>query len=181
MKNENVKLKQLKQSELKSLRIKLFNNQNGICPILKTKMDFTESVIDHKHKTKNEKIGDNGKGLVRGCIHRCANTVEGKISNSYRRYGIEKMGISLPEFLRNMADYIENKPYIEDDCYLIHPNEAPKRKILTKTSYNKLKKEYNEKAKFPKYKTRNNKPIQILTKPLDRLFKKYGIIPKFYK
>jgi len=181
MKNENVKLKQLKQSELKSLRMKLFNDQNGICPILNIKMDFTESVIDHKHKTKKEIIGDNGKGLVRGCIHRCANTIEGKITNSYRRYGIEKMGISLPEFLRNMANYIENEPYKENNHYLIHPTEAPKRKILTKTSYNALKKVYDGKAKFPEYKTRDDKPIQILTKHLNKLFKKYGITPKFYK
>lgn len=94
------------------------------------------------------------------------------------RYGITQE--ELPTVLRSVADYLERAqlPYI-------HPSEAPKKQILTKTSYNKLKKAYTGKAKFPVYRTikkgKTIKNVQGLTKPLEKLFIEYGIEPTFYK
>jgi len=161
---------QLKQSEIKPLRIGLHKQQGSICPILKQKFDVSEMVIDHQHKNKKTDVnGVDGGGMVRGCIHNQANVIEGKISNTYKRYGLHKF-VSLPELLRNLADYLEreNLPYI-------HPSEAPKPKKLKKRSYNVLKKRYDGKAKFPPYPKTGK-----LTKPLVKLFEKYNIKPDFY-
>ena len=83
-------MKQLKNSELKPLRIKLHEEQNHICPVLNQKFDHVEMVIDHQHKRIADPIGVNGDGLVRGCIHNQANVIEGKITNTYKRYGLHK-------------------------------------------------------------------------------------------
>jgi len=160
----------LKQTDLKPLREKLHDEQHGICPILKQEFDVEEMVIDHQHKKKSDPIGENGGGLVRGCIHNQANVIEGKITNTYKRYGLHKF-ISLPELLRNLADYLErdNLPYI-------HPSEIEKPKKLKKHSYNALKRAYVGRAKFPAY-PKSGK----LTAPLKRLYERFNIMPEFYK
>ena len=162
-------MKQLKNSELKPLRIKLHEEQNHICPVLNQKFDHVEMVIDHQHKRIADPIGVNGDGLVRGCIHNQANVIEGKITNTYKRYGLHKF-IPLPELLRNLADYLE-----QDNLPLIHPSEKKKPKKLTKRSYKVLKRVYNGKGKFPEY-----PKSCLLTKPLKTLFKRFGVEPKFY-
>ena len=175
MKDKTIKIK---YSELKNIREELYNKQNGVCPVLKIKMDISDAVVDHKHMTKNDVIGDNGAGLIRGCIHKNANTVEGKITSAYKRYGIEKMGISLPEFLRNLADYIE-----QDPLPYIHPTETTKinkRIKLKKSSYNELKKKHSLlgiKAKLPLY----NEKTKKLTKALSKMYERCGLEPEFYK
>ena len=73
--------------------------------------------------------------------------------------------------LRNIADYVE-KPHYP----LMHPTEAPKIPKLKKSSYKKLKKVYDGRAKFPKYPKQKK-----LTVGLKALFEKYGIEPEFYK
>jgi len=164
-------MKELKQKDLNPLRAQLHNEQNGICPILKQQFDVSEMVIDHQHKyKKSDPNGVDGAGMVRGCIQYQANVIEGKVSNAYKRYGLHKF-ISLPDLLRNLADYLEqeNLPYI-------HPDEVEKPKKLMKSSYNLLKSSYNGKAKFPAY-PKSGK----ITKPLERLFEAYKIDPQFYK
>jgi len=163
-------MQQLKQSELKPLRIRLHKEQNNVCPILKQEFDLSEMVVDHQHKQKqSDTNGVNGGGMVRGCIHNQANVIEGKISNTYKRYGLHKF-IELPELLRNLADYLEqeNLPYI-------HPTERTKPKKLKKRCYNTLKKSYKGRAKFPPYPKSG-----LLTKPLRTLFERYEIEPQFY-
>ena len=59
---------------------------------------------------------------------------------------------------------------------MLHPTEAPKLPKLKKSSYNKLKKVYDGRAKFPPYPASKK-----LIKALEKLFKKYNIEPKFYK
>jgi hypothetical protein len=167
------KLRQLKQKEIKSLKIHLHKKQKRICPILGTKFKASKMVLDHQHKTKKEKIGKNGAGLARGAIHFQANVLEGKITNAFKRYGLAKFGITLPDFLRNLADYLEreNLPYI-------HPNEKPPKKKLMKRSYNKLRKLYDKKpikSKFPDF-PKSGK----LIKPLEKLYNHYGLQPEFY-
>lgn len=163
-------MQQLKQSELKPLREKLHKEQKGICPILKQKFDIIDFVLDHQHKRVGDPIGENGDGLVRGCIHNQANVIEGKITNTYKRYGLHKF-ISLPELLRNLADYLE-----QDNLPYIHPSEKAKDKKLKKRSYNTLKKAYSGKAKFPPYPKSGKNTV-----PLRRLFERFNILPEFYK
>jgi len=122
-------IKQITHAEFKILREKQWAIQKGICPILKIKIDYKDAVFDHKHKNKSEQIGEDGKGLLRGVIHFQANSWEGKVTNAFKRYGLHKFGISLPEALRNLADYIECPPLKEK---IVHPNERSKAKKLGK-------------------------------------------------
>lgn len=113
----------VKHTELSEFRKDQYNKQQGICPILKKKIVPQDSVLDHKHKLKNDPVNkdNSGGGLIRGVIHNSCNQVEGKIQNAYQRFGLENH-ISLPEFLRNLADYIENPPV--EQIY-VHPKEWP--------------------------------------------------------
>lgn len=153
---------------MRKLRRKQWLKQKKICPILKRKIPYEDAVFDHKHKTKAEKIGDNGKGLLRGVIHKQANVIEGKIANLYKRYGLHKL-ISLPELLRNIADYIENPPMKPK---YVHPNEREFKK-LTKTQYKKVCKVYFKlyprRKKLPKY-PKSGK----MTKEFEKILKEMG-------
>tara|TARA_R110002020_G_scaffold441478_2_gene652268 strand:- start:7507 stop:8004 length:498 start_codon:yes stop_codon:yes gene_type:complete len=164
-------LVQLKQGDLKKLRKKWYDEQNGICPILKCEIPFDRTCVDHQHKLKAELADETGKGICRGCIDRSANALEGKISNNFKRLGLNKY-TDLPSFLRNLADYLdENK--IQEDTQYIHPNEAPPKPKVKKSSYNKLVKAVNKQQKVPKY-TGN------LSKNLKALYEKYNLEPEFY-
>ena len=162
-----IKRRLLKHSEVKHYRKKIKESQNNKCLICER--DFTDTIqptLDHDHETY----------LVRGVLCRSCNAIEGKIKGMMRRYGLKD--IKMSEFLRNMAYYIEKEQYP-----YIHPMHKPKTKKLMKSSYNDLVREvrkYNETAA---------KPIKIpdypksgrLLKSLEKLYKKFGIIPKFYK
>ena len=162
-----MKLKQITQAELKEFRYKQWLKQNKICPILKQEIEYSDAVADHKHKTKAEVLGEDGKGLLRGVIHRNVNVVEGKIARMYRRYGIHKLNISLPTLLRNLADYLENPPL---EQRYIHPNEKPKAKKIGKRDFNKIIKYYFKiypnRKKLPEY-PKSGK----ITKNLEKLLK----------
>ncbi len=81
-------MKKIKQSDLKIIRKDQWDKQNQKCPVLNKKIPFEKSVLDHKHITKKElkdgKIGEDGKGLLRGVLHNQCNAWEGKISNSFK-------------------------------------------------------------------------------------------------
>ena len=160
----------LKQNDLKPLKEKWAEEQNFLCPILKKEIPLEKLVIDHLHKLKSEEPGLNGKGCCRGAIDFRANALEGKITNNFKRLGLEK-DIKLPEFLRNLADYLENN-HLNNEILFIHPTEVIKEPKLSKRSYNKLKKLYIGKAKFPDFPSSGK-----LTKPLEKLFKEYDIEP----
>ena len=170
-------MRQIKQPELKKLRKHFHKKQQNICPILKQKIPCEDMVVDHIHRTKKDRVGENNKGLIRGIIQRSANVIEGKLVNSFVRYGLHKFNITVPEFLRNLADYIENPPLIK--FKYIHPSEAPKPKKLSKRSFNKIEKLYTKefpnrgKILYPKRK--------YLTIKLQKLFQKYNITPEFLK
>lgn len=169
-------IKQLNQPDLKKVRKFYHKKQKGICPIMKQKFPVDEMVVDHKHRKKSTPIGEDDCGLVRGIIQRQANVIEGKIANAFVRYGLVKFGITIPEFLRNLADYIENPPLLKKQ--LIHPKEKAKAKKLKKSSYNKLKKWYSTHigTKFPPY-PKSGK----LTVGLEKLFIAVEMEPEFYK
>ena len=144
--------KQITHSQMKELRFKQLLKQGCICPILKQVIEFEDSVLDHKHKRKDEPIGENGKGLLRGVLHFQANSWEGKVTNAFKRYGLHKFGISLPDALRNLAKYIESPPM---PPIYIHPDEKEKAKKLGKRDYNLICKYYFQiyprRKKLPEY------------------------------
>lgn len=142
----------LTTKDLKKLRRKQLQEQNYECPILGIELKAKDSVLDHRHKLKNEKVGgEEGLGCLRGVIHRNVNTFEGKVWRIWKRYGLEKM-ISLPDLLRKVADYIENPPMKK---IYVHPNERSKNEKLSKKEYNRVKKyyfcAYPNKRKLPLY------------------------------
>lgn len=161
---------QLKSNDLKPLKEKWHTEQNSICPILKKQITLDRLVVDHFHKLKSEEPGIDGKGCCRGAIEFRANALEGKITNNFKRLGLDKE-IDLPSFLRNLADYLENN-HLQDDILYVHPNEVKREPNVSKKNYNKLKKVYTGKAKFPDY-----PQSKKLTKPLEKLFKEYQIEP----
>lgn len=165
-------MKQLKAKDLKALREKWHEEQNFICPLFGKKYPHEEMTLDHYHALKSQGPDEKtGRGLCRGSIHKQANAIEGKITNAFRRYGGDKH-IDLPTFLRNLADYLENNKMHTEEKW-IHPTEEPKPPKLMKSSYNKLVKAVNGKQKVPKYTGK-------LTKPIERLFEKYGVEPAFH-
>jgi hypothetical protein len=154
MMDDKQELTQLEQKDLKKFREEEHQKQDFICPILKTKVD--KVVVDHRHKLKKELPSLDGKGLIRGVIDFRANAIEGKITNNWKRlFGADetKHPISLPDFLRNLADYLENPPL--DHLKLIHPKEKVKEEPFMKSDYNKIKKYYLEiypnRTKVPEY------------------------------
>lgn len=168
------KLIQLKQSDLPILKKKMYDEQNGICPILGVKVPLEDCVVDHCHRTKTEKIGENGKGLVRGCLSRQANSWEGKVVNSFRRYGLHNWNVDICDALEGLLNYLR---YSKTN--FIHPTEKPKEPKIAKVSYNNLVKEIkkrNKKEKIPEYPKSGKK-----TKRLAELFDKYKIEVKYYK
>ena len=170
---------QLEQKDLKDFRYKIWIENDKICPILKKEIREDEVVGDHNHKLKSEPISEN-KGTYRNSISRKANSIEGKFINYFKRmFGSDesKWEITPQEFLRNLADYYDKGAYkdLYGDCY-IHPREKPKEPYLMKSSYNKLKKIYNDKAKFPDY-----PKSKRITKKLIELYEKYDLSPEFHK
>jgi len=157
----------LKASEKKQKRLELFNKQRCICPVCGLKTPFSESVLDHQHRLlKSDRIGENGIGQIRGVLCFQCNSWEGKIFNSFRRYGLHKKGVSITTLLRNLADYLDQEP-----LPLIHPSEIKTKKV-SKRNYKLLKKRYKGLKKFPEY-----PKSERLTKGLKVLFDEHDINP----
>ena len=163
-------MKVLTQNEIYDKRLELYKKQKGICPVCGKKIKFEKAVLDHQHKLlKSDELGVDGVGQIRGVLCFQCNSWEGKIFNAFRRYGLHKFKIPIPVLLRNLANYLElaNLP-------LIHPSEI-KKKIVSKSNYNKLKKQYIEVGdmlKFPEY-----PKSKRLTKKLSVLFTEFNIDP----
>ena len=152
------KLIQIKQKNLAKMRRLWHTKQNEVCPLLGIKIPYDKTSVDHKHRIKGTTVGENGCGLIRGVIHIQANSFEGKVTDSFIRYGLHKF-IDLPTFLRNLADYLENPPL---GYRFIHPSEIKKNRILKKTSFNKLNKLFKE--RYPKRKPLEYPKSKKLTK-----------------
>jgi len=132
------KIQQIKNpEELKEIRESRHKKQNNVCPILKCTLPIEEMVLDHQHKKKkSDEPGIDGGGICRGVIQRQVNALEGKISNSFVRLGLSKFGKSLPDVLRNMADYLENPPMFQEEVVFIHPSDKNAIKRLSKSEFN---------------------------------------------
>jgi len=171
--------KEIKSGDLSKIRQELYDAQSGVCPILKQNFPIESFVVDHQHRlNKSQKIGEDGAGLIRGAIQRHANALEGKIVNNWRRNGMDKFDISLPDFLRNLADYLE-RPNTD----IVHPTELPGQPKIKKSNYNKLLKvlDDKDKTKIPAWKEDvKSRHRMKMTKPLEKLYEKYNITPEFY-
>jgi len=163
-----MKLKQLKSTEVQNLRNDILDEQNGCCAICGDLITDESGIsLDHQHKTSKETIGEDGAGLVRGVLCRACNVWEGKIWNNTQRYRQPESVNERVEMLKSLIAYYEKGTYD-----IIHHSEKPKEPIVSKRNYNKLKKAYNGKKKFPEY-PKSGK----LTMGLGILFEEYDIEP----
>lgn len=167
---------QLKTKDIKDTKEKLWISNGNRCPLLGIELPLDKMVLDHIHKLKSEEPSEQ-KGTIRNALEFRANAMEGKISNNWKRYfGADdsKHPISLPDFLRNLADYLESGAYqCEEGNFYIHPSEEPKVKKLGKREFNKILKEY--KIEFPTKKPLEYPKSGKPTKQIIELAEKYGI------
>ncbi len=91
--------------DVQRIRELLLRQQKGIDPILKQNLLLEDAVLDHDHVTQH----------CRAALHRQSNAFEGLVFNAYRRCLGWLTEESLPDILRNLADYLEmdfqNNPY----------------------------------------------------------------------
>jgi len=141
----------LSNTELSNFRKNQYDKQKGICPILKVRIPFELSCVDHNHAKKSGLAGINNAHMIRGIISREANSAEGRMRGAYIRSGLKKY-ISFIDYLRSLADYLENPPLYGTG--LVHPSGKPKRIFLRKKDYNLIKKYWNlisPKKKLPEF------------------------------
>ena len=159
-------IRQMKSSEIPVLREEILKEQNGKCALCEEDItDDSGSSLDHQHMLKREEQGTDGAGLIRGVLCRSCNVWEGKIWNNTQRYRQPKAVHDRIEMLKNLILYYERENYP-----LIHPSEREKEPTVSKRYYNKLKKMYTGKKKFPEY-PKSGK----LTLGLQVLFEEYEI------
>jgi hypothetical protein len=158
---------QLENKDLKPFREKLAKEQDLICPICGMKRELSEFVVDHQHKTKNEKNGENGAGMVRGVICKYCNSAEGMMLKVFKRSGLYGC-ISYSEFLSNLGRYLQQPP-----TEFIHPSEKIKPEKLGKRLFNKLKKEYSK--KYPKRKPLEYPKSGKITKNIELLLEEFDL------
>jgi len=159
---------QLKAGDVAITRKDILHEQGGLCAICSCKITPDTGIsLDHQHKRVADEVGIDGAGLIRGVLCRACNVWEGKVWNSSGRYHQTKTVQSRIELLQNLIKYYEKGTY-----NLVHPSEKPREKKVSKRNYNKLKKIYDLKRKFPEY-PKSGK----LTKGLRALFEQYDIEP----
>ena len=143
----------MKSKDIKILKEKLHKQNNGLCPLLEIEVTPDKMALDHIHKLKSEEPSEQ-RGTIRNAIEFRANAMEGKITNNWKRYfGADesKHPISLSQFLRNLADYLETGAYQDEEGnFYIHPTEVSKEPKLGKREFNKIAKLFKE--HYPKRK-----------------------------
>lgn len=112
----------------------LLSNQNGKDLITGLSIPKGKAALDHNHKTQ----------YVRGVLHTKTNVMLGKIENGWDRYMGWWCPISLPEFLRGTADFLER----EQPKDYIHPMFVKRLEIdfkkLKESKKNELLKKYSD-------------------------------------
>lgn len=163
-------MKDLKQSEIKDLRLKILKEQDYRCPLCgKVITEDDRITLDHQHKLrKSDPNGVDGNGQVRGVLCSDCNCLEGKITNNANRFLHQPSKEVKMMWLSNLIEYYK-KPLYD----FIHPSEVKKEPPVSKKNFNKLNKLYI---------ADNHKPLEYpkskrLTKKLKTLFEYYNIEP----
>jgi hypothetical protein len=164
----DMELRQLKASEVTEVREEILAKQDGLCAWCGDEITEATGVsLDHQHKKKSDPCGPDGAGLIRGVLCRRCNVLEGKIWNNMTRFMQPGDVQDRIEILKALIGYYECGTYD-----IIHPSEKPKEPTVSKRNYNKLKKVYEGRKKFPEY-PKSGK----LTVGLRDLFEQYDIEP----
>lgn len=159
---------QLKYNDIEKIREEIFKKQNYKCYICNKEITLFEAVLDHQHKFKYEKNGEDGAGLIRGVLCNNCNQWEGKIWNATKRFRNPKNVEERIQMLQQLIEYYQSGTY-----NFIHPKEKEPEQKISKIQYNKLKKLVeNENKKIPEYPKTGK-----LTKKLKQLFEFYNISP----
>lgn len=104
----------LPQSKVKAFREAMLQEQGGVCALTHYPLHPSDAVLDHCHKT----------GLIRGVIHRGANSLLGKVENNAPRYGVtQPMMYALG---RNLEAYI-NRDFTANPTHYTFKSEDEKR------------------------------------------------------
>lgn len=93
----------------------LLEEQKGLDLITGAKIPKGKAALDHNHKTQ----------YVRGVLHTKTNVMLGKIENAWDRYMVWWCPISLPDFLRGTANFLER----EQPTDYIHPAFTKKLEV----------------------------------------------------
>lgn len=119
-------MKRITRGQLRSVGMKLAQQQGGVCPLCGEPLDFSikvnkgdSVVVDHCHIT----------GRIRGALHRSCNGGEGKVASAAGRWIVGSMQDSkaIAAALHRVASYLEQEP--TDLIYHSHKSEDDKREI----------------------------------------------------
>ena len=117
-------MRKLKSTETKPTRERMWQEQNGNCAMCHQPLPITEAVLDHNHVS----------GAVRGVCHRSCNSLEGKIVNAVKRFGVK----DLSAFLKGLVDY--HQLHETDQTGLMYcTHKTPEEKKIAATKKRKLK------------------------------------------
>lgn len=121
----------LKSKDIKPLRERLLQEQDGLCAVCELPCSQDKAVTDHCHRF----------GHCRGTIHRSCNSLLGKIENGAPRYGMSRE--QLLAFLSGAGAYLEK--HKNNISGFIHPTfftseeKLARRKAKAKKQRAKLK------------------------------------------
>lgn len=164
--------KEMKTKDIKVLKERLWVANGKKCPVLDKHIELNKMALDHIHKRNDEEYAVD-KGVIREALEFRVNAVLGKLENSIKRTGLNNdPDFDIGTFLRNAADYFDRGGFVDDGVMYIHPKEVKKEPNVSKRNYNKLKKVYEGRKKFPEYPKSGR-----LTKGLKELFEQYDISP----
>lgn len=85
----------LKYNEVKQVRESMWQSQACLCAMCSLPLELDEACLDHHHQT----------GAVRGVCHRGCNSLEGKIANAVKRFGVQDMKALLSGLLMYYAKH----------------------------------------------------------------------------
>ena len=105
--------------DVAKVREKLYNEQGGKDALTGLELPKDKTCLDHNHSTQ----------FVRAVLHRQINAALGKLEGVHTRYLSYWYSGTLPDFLRQAADYLEK----EDDHRYLHPGWVRKSQTLFNT------------------------------------------------
>lgn len=119
----------LKKTEIGSYRDLELKAIKNTCPVLKVKMKRSGAirpVLDHCHSLPSFSDDPSQCGRIRGVISQAANTFLGYVEKYYRKYCEKHTDESLPDILRNLADFLD-RDFSENPVHHIEIDKHRKR------------------------------------------------------